>query len=53
MQIHCFIEHTKGSCLDLQFILSKKAKEAKDIQKTIIFVNNISDLHLIITIITK
>lgn len=53
MQIYRLMEHTKGSCLDLQFILPKTAKEAKDIQKTIIFVNNISDIRPIIAIITK
>lgn len=51
MQIYRFIEHSKGSCLDLQFILPKTAKEACDIPKTIIFVNIISDIRPIISII--
>lgn len=53
MQIHCFMEDIKDSYLDLQFILSKMAKEAKDIKKTILFANNILDIRLIIAIITK
>lgn len=47
------MEYTKGSCFDLQFILPKTTKQAKDIQKSIIFVNNISDICPIIAIITK
>lgn len=31
MQIHQFIEYAKSSCLDLQFILPKNAKEVRDI----------------------
>lgn len=53
IQIQCFIKHTKGSYLDFQFILPKKAKKIKNIQISIIFVNNISYIHLIIAIITK
>lgn len=51
MQIHCFIKHSKGSCLDFQFILPKIAKEARDIKKTVIFVNTISNIWPIISII--
>ena len=51
MQIHCFMEHSKTSCLDLQFLLPKIAKEAKDIQKTIIFVNTVAEIRQIIDII--
>lgn len=31
MQIHCFIEHPRSSCLDLQIILPTQAKKASDI----------------------
>lgn len=51
MQIHRFMKHSKGSCLDLQFMLPKTAKEARDIQKTVIFVNTISDIRPTISII--
>ena len=51
MQIHRFMEHPKSSCLDLQFILPTEAKEAKDIQKTIIFVNSVNEIRVIIDII--
>lgn len=37
--------------MDLQFILPKKATAAKDIQKTIIFVNSVSDICPLICII--
>lgn len=53
IQIHHFMEHIKGNCFNLKFILPKIAKEAKNILKTIIFDNNISDICPIITIITK
>lgn len=45
------MEHSKASCLDLQFILPKKATAAKNIQKTIIFVNSVSDICPLICII--
>lgn len=45
MQVHRFMEHSKGSCLDLQFVLPAEAKEARDIQKTIIFVNRVSEIR--------
>lgn len=51
MQIHQFMEYPKFNCLDLQFILPKKATAAKDIKKTIIFVNNVSDICPLINII--
>lgn len=47
------MEHIKGSYFNLKFILPKTAKEAKNILKTIIFDNNISDICPIIAIITK
>lgn len=50
MQIHRFMEHPKSSCLDLQTILPHKAKKANDIQKTIIFVNSVSEIRVIISI---
>lgn len=53
MQIYCFIKYIKNNHFNLQFFLIKKAKKAKNIQKIIIFINNISDICLIITIITK
>lgn len=53
MQIYCFIKHSKSSYFDLQFIILKTVKEAKNIQKMIIFINNISNICLIIIIITK
>lgn len=43
-QIHYFIKHTKSNLLDLQFILSPKAMHAKDIQKTLIFVNTVAEV---------
>ena len=46
MQIHRFMEHPKSSCLDLQTILPHKAKKANDIQKTIIFVNSVSEIRV-------
>ena len=50
MQIHRFMEHSKASCLDLQFILPKTAAQASDIQKTVIFVNSINDLRPMINV---
>lgn len=51
MQIHRFMEHSKASCLDLQFVFPKKAKEAQDIQKTIIFVNSVEEIRPMINIL--
>lgn len=51
MQIHWFMEHTKISGLDLQFILPKTAEEARDIQKTIIFVNTVKEIRALIEVI--
>lgn len=53
MQIHWFIEYIKASCLDLQFILSKIAIKARNIQKTIIFVNFVVEICLLINIIVS
>ena len=50
MQIHCFMDYFMSSCLDLQFVFPPKAKEAKDIQKTIIFVNSVSDIQDVISV---
>ena len=44
MQIHRFMNHSKSSCLDLQFLLPQSAKKAKDIQKTVIFVNTVDEI---------
>ena len=51
MHIHHFMGHFKSGCLDFQFILLLNAKKAKDIQKTIIFVNSINEIWAIIDII--
>lgn len=53
MQIHRFMEYAKASYLNLQFILLKKATTAKNIQKTIIFVNSVSDICPLIYIIVS
>lgn len=50
MQIHCFMDHPRSSCLDLQFVLPPEAREAKDIQKRIIFVNSVSDIRDVINV---
>lgn len=50
-QIHRFMAHPKSSHLDLQFVLPEKAMQASDIQKTIIFVNTVSEIRPIIEII--
>lgn len=50
MQIHRFIEYSKSSYLDLQTIFFHKAKKANNIQKTIIFVNSMSEIRIIINI---
>ena len=44
IQIYCFMDYSRSSGLDLQFVFLPKAKEAKNIQKTIIFVNSVSDI---------
>lgn len=51
MQVHRFMKHTKSSCLDLQFVLPKVATKAKDIQKTVIFVNSVSEIRPKISIL--
>lgn len=51
MQIHQFTKYEKTSCLDIQFIFLKKVIIAKNIQKTIIFINNVSDIYFLISII--
>lgn len=51
MQIHRFMNHAKSSCLNLQFLLPQLAKEAKDIQKTVIFVNTVNEIQHLIDII--
>ena len=43
-QIHRFMKHAKSNLLDLQFILPPKAMHAKNIQKTIIFVNTVAEV---------
>lgn len=50
LQIYCFMEYAKFSYLDLRFFLLKVATKASNIQKTIIFVNNISKIRPIIDI---
>ena len=52
MQLYRFMEHSKASCLDLQFIL-KTAAKANDIQKTVIFVNSINDIRPMINIFVE
>lgn len=52
-QIHYFIQSSKGTCLDLQFIFSSIATYVQDIQKTIIFVNIVSNIYPMIKIIQK
>lgn len=51
IQIYQFMEHAKASYLDLQLILPKKSTTVKNIQKTIIFIHSVSDIHPIIYII--
>lgn len=50
LQIHRFMKNAKSSCLDLQFVLPKVATKASDIQKTIIFVNSVSEIRPIIDV---
>ena len=51
MQVHQFMKHAKSSCLDLQFILPKIANKAKDIQKTVVFVNSLTEIRPMISIL--
>lgn len=51
MQIHRFMDYSKASCLDLQLLLPKGTQQAKDIQKTVIFVNTVAEIRPIIMII--
>ena len=51
MQIYRFMDYSKASCLDLQLLLPKGAQQAKDIQKTVIFVNAVAEIRHIIMII--
>lgn len=55
MKIYYFIDHAKASFLDLQFVFSNiylntATIEVKNIQKTIIFVNNVTDIKPMISI---
>lgn len=50
MQIYCFIKYLRSSYLNFQIIFSYKAEKANNIQKTIFFVNCISEICLIISI---
>lgn len=50
MQIHRFMKHSSSSFLDLQFVLPETATQAKDIQKTIIFVTSTVYIWPIITV---
>ena len=52
-QIHRFMTSSKSSYLDLQYILPPKATQAKDIQKTLIFVNTVAKIRLIIETIQQ
>ncbi len=45
------MEHPRSCCLDLQTILLTQAKKASNIQKTIVFVNNVNEIYLIINIV--
>ena len=53
MQLHRFMEHSKASCLDFQFILPKTAAQASDIQKTVIFVNSINEIWPMINVFVE
>lgn len=44
MQIHRFMKQPRARGLDLQFVLPKTTIQAKDIQKTIIFVNSVTEI---------
>lgn len=52
-QIYCFMQYAKFSLLDLQFVLLPKAFYAKDIQKTLIFVNTVTEVIPLIEAIRK
>ena len=51
MQIYRFMEYSKSSYLDLEFIFLSIAKKAGNIQKTIIFVNFMSEIYKVIRLI--
>ncbi|MCJ1466709.1 hypothetical protein MMC07_005329 [Pseudocyphellaria aurata] len=50
MQIHRFMKHPQTSCLDLQLFLLETGTQAKDIQKTIVFVNSVTEINPVIHI---
>lgn len=50
-QIYRFMAYPKSSLHDLQFVLIAKARQVSDIQKTIIFVNTVSEIRSIIEMI--
>ena len=52
-QIHRFMQHANSSLLDLQFILPPRAHYAKDIQKTLIFVNKVAEVLPLVEAIRK
>ena len=47
------MEHFKASCLDLQFIFPLDTKKTWEIQKTVIFVNNVAEIRPMIKIIEE
>lgn len=47
------MQHAKSSLLDLQFVLPPKALHAKDIQKTLIFVNTVAEVLPLVEAIRK
>ncbi|MCJ1471297.1 hypothetical protein MMC07_009945 [Pseudocyphellaria aurata] len=51
MQIHCSMQYPKASCLDLQLIFPEAASQARDIQKTIVFVNSVAEIFPMVDII--
>ncbi len=51
MQIDLFIQHAKFRCLNLQLALPGKATLAKNIQKTVIFVNSVAEIRFMNAII--
>lgn len=50
-QIYWFMKYPKASYLNIQFILLPKVNNAKDMQKTIVFVNTIAKIYPIIEVI--
>lgn len=52
-QIHRFMQHAKSSLLDLQFVLLVKTLYAKNIQKTLIFVNIVAEVISFVKAIRK